>query len=279
MQSSNEPVTGGPHLTLERLAAFDDAPLTVSESAHLAVCAACRSEYEGVVAVVGLADALRRQPAHAAAPRLVEFDAILAGVRAAGAPAPHAASRDVPPELLRETPRGSAVAGLPAVPRRGTPRWRQAAAALLLVGGGAVLGRMSGDSTLADRRGFAEAITGAPAASPAAMTSVSFADRPFADLSYRSVEQATIALNEAQREYERASLWLASNDTTLRDPEVFRARLAALDQMMEASRVALRDAPQDPVLNHYYLAAHSAREATLQALGSALPVDKIIERY
>jgi hypothetical protein len=171
------------------------------------------------------------------------------------------------------------VAGLPAVPRRGTPRWRQAAAALLLVGGGAVLGRMSGDSTLADRRGYTEAITGAPAASPAAMTSVSFADRPFADLSYRSVEQATIALNEAQREYERASLWLASNDTTLRDPEVFRARLAALDQMMEASRVALRDAPQDPVLNHYYLAAHSAREATLQALGSALPVDKIIERY
>ncbi|MFN7457220.1 MAG: hypothetical protein ACK5U0_07465, partial [Gemmatimonas sp.] len=92
-------------------------------------------------------------------------------------------------------------------------------------------------------------------------------------------EQATVALNGAQREYERAALWLASNDTTQRDPEVFRARLAALDQMMEASRVALRDAPQDPLLNHYYLAAYSAREATLQALSSALPVDKIIERY
>jgi hypothetical protein len=103
--------------------------------------------------------------------------------------------------------------------------------------------------------------------------------RPFADNAYASVEQATVALNGAQREYERAALWLASNDTTQRDPEVFRARLAALDQMMEASRVALRDAPQDPLLNHYYLAAYSAREATLQALSSALPVDKVIERY
>jgi hypothetical protein len=93
------------------------------------------------------------------------------------------------------------------------------------------------------------------------------------------VDEATAALFQAQRDYERASLWLASNDTTMRDPEVFRARLAALDQMMEASRVALRDAPQDPVLNHYYLAAYSAREATLQALGGALPVDKTIERY
>jgi predicted ArsR family transcriptional regulator len=57
------------------------------------------------------------------------------------------------------------------------------------------------------------------------------------------------------------------------------ARLAALDQMMAASRAALREAPQDPVLNHYYLSAYSAREATLQALSGALPVDKVIERY
>jgi hypothetical protein len=113
----------------------------------------------------------------------------------------------------------------------------------------------------------------------ASATPASLVDRPFADQSFANVEDATAALNAAQREYERASLWLASNDSTVRDPEVFRARLAALDQMMEASRMALRDAPQDPVLNHYYLAAYSAREATLQALLGALPVDKTIERY
>ena len=48
---------------------------------------------------------------------------------------------------------------------------------------------------------------------------------------------------------------------------------------MAASRAALRDAPQDPILNHYFLAAYNAREATLQALGGALPVDKTLERY
>ena len=53
----------------------------------------------------------------------------------------------------------------------------------------------------------------------------------------------------------------------------------ALDQMMAASRAALRDAPQDPILNHYYLAAYNAREATLQQLVSTLPADKVIERY
>jgi hypothetical protein len=33
------------------------------------------------------------------------------------------------------------------------------------------------------------------------------------------------------------------------------------------------------VLNHYFLAAYTAREATLQALGGTLPVDKSLERY
>jgi hypothetical protein len=86
-------------------------------------------------------------------------------------------------------------------------------------------------------------------------------------------------LNRAQRDYERASLWLAANDSTPHDSDVYRARLAALDQMMAASRAALSDAPQDPVLNQYYLAAFSAREATLQQLGTSLPVGKTIERY
>ncbi len=96
---------------------------------------------------------------------------------------------------------------------------------------------------------------------------------------YASIDDATTALSRAQNEYERASLWLASNDTTTRSSDVYRARLAALDQMMAASKAALREAPQDPVLNHYFLAAYTAREATLQQLGGALPVDRTIETY
>ena len=39
------------------------------------------------------------------------------------------------------------------------------------------------------------------------------------------------------------------------------------------------EAPQDPMLNHYFLAAYTAREATLQQLGGSLPVDTTIESY
>ena len=120
----------------------------------------------------------------------------------------------------------------------------------------------------------AELATGPAAQAGTMARAVGFGDTDFA-----SVDQATQVLNQAQRDYERASVWLAANDPTIRDSDVYRARLAALDQMMAASRAALREAPQDPVLNHYYLSAYSAREATLQALSGALPVDKVIERY
>ena len=128
--------------------------------------------------------------------------------------------------------------------------WLRVAAALALLVGGAVAGRASVG---------------------AVSTNVGE--------TFVSVGQANDVLNTAQRSYENASLWLAANDTTVRSSDVYRARLAALDQMMTASRAALRDAPQDPVLNHYYLAAYTAREATLQQLGGTLPVDKTIEGY
>ena len=94
-----------------------------------------------------------------------------------------------------------------------------------------------------------------------------------------SLQAATEVLYRAQSEYERASLWLASNDSIVHSSDVYRTRLAALDQMMAASRAALRESPQDPVLNHYFHTASAAREATLQALSVTLPVDKTLERY
>ena len=250
MQPSNAPRA---HIPLERLAAFDEAPFTADEAAHLSMCTECRNERDAVAQVVAMAGALGTRELSAEAPRLVEFEQIMAELGRA-------------PVVEEQRGASSSRAPLPVAPRARrsfAPLLRRAAAALLLVGGGAVWGRLSSDASGVVSAGALASRT----------------DRPFADQSFASVDAATAALNQAQRDYERASLWLASNDSTVRDPEVFRARLAALDQMMEASRVALRDAPQDPVLNHYYLAASSAREATLQALLGALPVDKTIERY
>ncbi len=264
MQPSNT------HLDPERLAAFDVELFTADEQSHLSSCAVCRAELGAVQSLVTMAAAVGAQAVAADAPRLVEFDVIAAGLRTG-----HRAG-DAAEPLRAATVRVER--GMVSLRRRTfAPLLRRVAAALLLVSGGAVLGRMSGNvGGAVDRGAMAMIAADGPSA---AVRPVALAESPFADRSYGTVDDATAALNRAQREYERASLWLASNDTTMRDPEVFRARLAALDQMMEASRVALRDAPQDPVLNHYYLAAYSAREATLQALGGVLPVDKIIDRY
>jgi len=136
------------------------------------------------------------------------------------------------------------------------------AAALVLVTGGAVLGRVTGGSGVTDatRAGLG-----------AAMARL--------DEAPMSIASATALLDRAQQDYQRAALWLAANDSVSQSSEVYRARLAALDDMMAASRAALREAPQDPLLNHYFLSAWAAREATLQQLGAALPVDKLVERY
>ncbi|WP_396216452.1 hypothetical protein [Gemmatimonas sp.] len=265
MQPSNA------HLDLERLAAFDALPFNAEELAHLASCAACRAERDAVASVVSLASAWGQSAPNAEVPRLVEWEQIAAGLRG------DVSASTVTTPADRVTP-----ARATAAPRRAfAPFLRRAAAALMLISGGAVAGRLSGGLSSADTAAIAAALGAEPSATLTDVASgigaraVAFGNEP----DFRTVDEATGVLFRAQRDYERASLWLASNDTTVRDSEVYRTRLAALDQMMAASRAALRDAPQDPVLNHYYLAAYTAREATLQALGGALPVDKIIERY
>lgn len=263
------------HLESTRLAAFDHDPLTVDELAHLAACAMCRAEREAMMQLVSRAGAQVTNDLTANAARLVPWDSLARGLRDAGllTTGEHAlelaASDDaaVAPAVVRALPHSRVTsAERPVSSKPWFIRARQAAAAVALIVGGAAVGRLSsapaGDSLL-----------------PLAQAGTAAQRIGFGDDGFASVHQATDVLNRAQRDYERASLWLAANDTTIHDSDVYRARLAALDQMMAASRAALRDAPQDPVLNHYYLSAYTAREATLQALSSALPVDKIIERY
>lgn len=269
-----------PHLDIERLAAFDHEPFTEAELAHLAACAVCRAEQQAMERLVGMAHGVSAED-DVSAPRLVSWEQIAVGLElpraaepAAGGPAEDA--RVLTPMFAAE-PRPVRSRG----PLSAMPRWAsRAAAAALLLATGVTLGRLTGPA--ANGMSFASASRAAAAESlglarPDAVP-VTFSDFQAAS-GFASVEEASNVLARAQRDYERASLWLAANDTTQHDSEVFRARLAALDQMMTASRAALRDAPQDPVLNHYYLAAYTAREATLQQLMGTLPVDKTIERY
>lgn len=252
------------HLDSERFASFDyDAP-TTDELAHLAGCAACRAERQAFVTLQSMATAMATPPAPDA-PRLIEWEQLAGDLRREGLLTSPPVVDNVHDDArlsVRAIDGVSRQVNTIAPARRATPAWLRVAAALTLTAGGALMGRYTaGGST-------------AGSASGAPVVSVANSGDDFG-----SVQQASEVLYRAQRDYERASLWLAANDTTVHDRDVYRARLAALDQMMAASRAALREAPQDPVLNQYFLSAYTAREATLQALGGALPVDKSLERY
>jgi hypothetical protein len=82
-------------------------------------------------------------------------------------------------------------------------------------------------------------------------------------------------LDRASADYQSASAFLAANNTAapaLADSvSIYRTRLAALEQLMSATATARANAPLDPVINQYYLAALGAREATVQQLGAVQP--------
>jgi hypothetical protein len=99
---------------------------------------------------------------------------------------------------------------------------------------------------------------------------------------FNSVEDALATLETSQRNYDRAVAFIAAHDSTVQSPDagdVFRTRLAALDEMAETSRQALSVAPADPVLNQYYLSTLGAREVTLRQLGSVLPPGTRLTRF
>lgn len=105
----------------------------------------------------------------------------------------------------------------------------------------------------------------------------------YLDVSYKSAEDAVKALNASQAAYQNAAAFLAAQDTTQHfvglNSDAYRTRLAALDEMAAASRSALYRAPQDPLLNQYYLAFQTAREQTLRQLSVSLPTSRQLGRY
>ena len=265
---SNDSLHIRTHIPSARFASIDDQPLTLDELAHLARCTSCRHERQAYATLRSLAAAAATAPSAGGAQgaRLTEWETLSHALRAEGLLRTPSAA-DVPPATVA-TPLQVAQAPMvrmtPQARGTGTPTWLRVAAAAVLTIGGALMGRVSAGGSLLPG-------VGEP---PRATLAAGFDSGTFG-----SVQEASETLYRAQRAYENASLWLAGNDTTAHSSDVYRARLAVLDQMMTASRAALRDAPNDPVLTSYFQAAYDAREATLQALSGALPVDKTLERY
>jgi hypothetical protein len=156
----------------------------------------------------------------------------------------------------------------PVIQRFNASRWMQIAAALTLVVGGAALGRVSAGASLVPRTEAVASTEAAPAETAANAALASSTGGQF-----KSPEEAWEVLNRAGEEYQRASIYLSANNTEVpmpSNPSQYRTRLAALDNVMTEIRGALKEAPQDPVINQYYLATVGAREATLRQLGTTL---------
>jgi hypothetical protein len=223
------------HLSTDRLAALGDEQPTPAEAAHLAACEVCAREHAAYRTLVGMA----RAESSALGLPLTRWDTI-ADALARERPAPDTANRRT--------------------------RWpMQAAAGLLLLAGGAMLGRTTaGASPLPGEL------------SPPVRTAAQSASAPS-----RALDTAFVSLDDARRAqqlsetvYQRAAAYLAQYDTVAASegsPVAYRSRLAALDRVISASREAMRDAPHDPVINGYYLTTINQREATLRQLNTALP--------
>jgi hypothetical protein len=237
------------HLSPERLAALADEDPTPAELAHLSACVACAAEREAHRALVGLAAVER---ASIGLP-VTRWESL--------APALHA-------EGLMPS---RAVGGAGTGRTRHGRFWLQAAASLLFVAGGTILGRYTAG---------AQPLPGLTAHSAVTQAAATTGDSVPA--SFASVDAARAARARAQLLYQNATTYLAQNDTAatgVESPSAMRTRLAALDRVSHAMRDALADAPYDPVINDYYLTTLGQREATLRQLNTALPVGMRVNSF
>ena len=257
------------HLDIERLAELADSEPTTVESAHLAVCEACRREREAHRQLLVLAAADRDR----LAPPITSWESLAGRLRDEGMLAGTVPSGGAPLSPVEDI---SSVVPMHHRTRRRAAWWLQAAAGVMLAAGGAVAGRMTmpmqqvvdGPTTITDTvylREPAPSTGGAdvlPAANPKPGEQVF---KPIA-----SRKEALDLLRRAQLDYQRAAAFLAQNDTVMEAPEVYRGRLAAFDKAAQSLEDALVESPTDPVINAYYRATLQSRDVTLQQLGSAV---------
>jgi hypothetical protein len=168
----------------------------------------------------------------------------------------------------------------PIVSRFAMRRMMQIAAGLALAVGGAAVGRVTAGSPIlpVQAASTAASTTGTSSTDNSGSVNASLVSAQF-----KSPEEAWDVLNRAGEEYQRASAYLSATNTEVpmpTNPSQYRTRLAALDGVMTEIRGALKEAPEDPVINQYYLATVGAREATLRQLGTTLrPAGVSLNRF
>lgn len=168
---------------------------------------------------------------------------------------------------------------------RAQSSWMKIAAAVLIAIGGVGVGRYTAlrqtpvqspvASVPADQQPAQS--TSPVVETPAVATSASAAGE------FRSVDEAWATLNRSGAEYQKASAFLAANNSNQApradSSAVYQTRLAALDQVLHATRSALSRAPNDPVINQYYMATIGAHEATQQQLNAARTVSQKVRGF
>jgi hypothetical protein len=227
------------HLNPERLAALSDDTPTPIESAHITTCDACSAELTALRKLARMA-AIAGPLSDGFLPSS-NFELLVPRLKAEGL-------------IAREDRRAVVI------------RWTmRAAASLVLVGGGVFAGRMS----MAGQGAVA-----ANATQAAGANSLVAGAQPVS--SFRTPDDAVKALSNSQQTYQSAAAYLAAQDTSSHfvglNENTYRTRLAALDDILAATRTALYQAPQDPVLNQYYQGTLTARQATLTQLRGVMPV-------
>jgi hypothetical protein len=234
------------HLPTERLAALVDESPSPEEMLHLASCAVCARER---AAFRNLAELTTTDSAQIGAP-ITTWESLRPALIADGV-----------------IDRGR---GLELRAHRVPRRWLQAAAAVLLVAGGAMAGRYSATGTV-----FVGEI---PAAKPAVHTA---AIAPDSAPKFATVEQARAAQQLYQTLYQNATAFIAQRqDTTPTSTAAAkRVRLAALDRANQVFGEAMNEAPNDPVITGAYLTTAGQREATLRQLNTVAPASMRIMSY
>lgn len=254
------------HLSIDRLAAIADETPTGDEATHMAGCWDCRAEVAAFRRLVRLS-AMAPIPMEP----LTAWSTLAPQLRAEGIIV-DAARLDRPTGITTGSgsPRGTVTfaGGAREVPfidrRRRTQVWMlRAAAGFALVLGGTVLGRVTAGMPLSGMPVLGEPLAAARA--------------------FRSANDAMQVLTSAQQQYQDAAAFLAAQDTSSRfvgmNQDLYQTRLDALDEIAAATRSALYRAPQDPMLNQYYLTTLGAREATLRQIGATMPATRRLERY
>jgi hypothetical protein len=247
------------HLSTDRLAALGDEQPSPDEAAHLAACDSCARERAAYRSLVAMAHAEQG----AIGLPLTRWDDLATAYRA-----------EMPSSAPTVARTSGGVVDV-AAPRRMT-RWpMQAAAGLLLLAGGAMLGRASAGASFLPASG-----SSATGASSTTATTVDV--QPASDSIFTSVADARAAQQRYELLYQQAAAFLAQHDSSALgqgNPVAYRSRLAALDRVISTTRDAMRDAPHDPVINGYYLTTLGQREATLRQLNTALPVSLRLDSY